>query len=104
VVAPQVKVRKQLEVNRFEARQKRFSWILGIICSGAGHLYNGQPVRGAVFALAALFLVSTAALGEGILRAPYGDFPLVLRLAPVVAVFAVVYLLSLRSLRKAQTR
>ena len=103
-VAPQVKVRKQLEVNRFEARRTRLSWLLGIVCSGGGHLYGGQPVRGAAFAFAALFLICSAALGEGILRAPYGEFPLALRLTPVVLALAVVYLLSLRSLRKAQTR
>jgi tetratricopeptide (TPR) repeat protein len=103
-VAPQVKVRKQLEVNRYELRRARLSWLLGIACSGAGHLFNGRPVHGALFAFAALFLISSAALGEGILRAPYGDFPLALRLAPVVVALAVVYLLSLRSLRKAHTR
>ncbi|HZA49736.1 MAG TPA: hypothetical protein VE549_03285, partial [Myxococcaceae bacterium] len=102
LVSPQLKVRKQLQVIHYQSRRERLSWLLGIVCTGGGHLFTGRPIRGALFAFAALFLVCSGVLGEGILRAPYGDVPFALRLAPVALAFAVVYFFSLRSLRKAQ--
>jgi hypothetical protein len=100
LVPPQLKVRKQLEVIHHQSRRERLSWLLGIVCSGGGHLFTGRPIRGVLFAFAALFLICSGVLGEGAFRAPYGEVPLALRLAPVALTFAVVYLLSLRSLRK----
>ncbi|MGA9526090.1 MAG: hypothetical protein WBV82_31820, partial [Myxococcaceae bacterium] len=104
LVAPQVKVRKQLEVDRYQARNERVAWVLGILCSGAGHLFSGRPLRGALYALPFLFCVALVVWRDGILRAPWGDVPTWLRLVPVGVVLAVSYLLSLNSLRKAHTR
>ena len=103
-MAPQVKLRKQLEVDRFQTRTERLAWLFGILCSGGGHLYRGAPLKGALFAFGFLFLVAATVFRDGVLRAPYGQLPVALRLVPTVVVLAVVYLLSLRSLRKAQTR
>jgi tetratricopeptide (TPR) repeat protein len=104
VVAPQVKVRKQLEVERRQAASERLTWILGFACSGAGHLFSGFPVRGALYTFGFMFAVSLAVLREGLLRAPWGELPMALRLVPVGVLAILVYLLSLHSLRKAQTR
>lgn len=104
VVAPQVKVRKKLEVERFRTRQERSAWLLAVLCSGAGHLFSGRTLRGAGFAFVFLFGVSIAAFGNGVFRTPLGEVPLLFRLLPAVIVLGGVYLLSLRSLRKAQAR
>ncbi len=104
LVAPQEKVRKQLEVDRHQARSERLSWIFGIVCSGAGHLFAGRPIPGALFALPFFFCLSLAVFRDGLIRAPWGEVPMWLRLAPVAVVFVAVYFLSLISLRKAHTR
>jgi hypothetical protein len=101
-VAPQVKVRKQLEIDRFDRRKERLSWLLGLACAGGGHLLAGKPLWGAAFAFGFLFLASALLLREGLLRAPFGDLPLWLRVAPPALALATVYLFSLRSLRKLQ--
>ena len=46
VVAPSVKVRKQLEVARYESQMERASTVLGVLWSGMGHVFSGAPVRG----------------------------------------------------------
>ncbi|HVE84631.1 MAG TPA: hypothetical protein VND93_17360, partial [Myxococcales bacterium] len=45
-VAAPVKVRKQLEVDRHFNRVNRLSYLFGLLCSGAGHVFYGVPVRG----------------------------------------------------------
>lgn len=102
LVAPQVKVRKQLEVDRYRTRGDRLSWLFGIICSGGGHLYKGATIKGALYAFLFLFLVFMAIFREGVVRAPFGDLPMLFRLVPAALLLVLVYLLSLRSLRKAQ--
>lgn len=101
-VPPQVKVRKQIEVDRYQTRTARVSWVFGLLCSGAGHLFSGLPIRGAVFAFLFLFVVFLGVFRDGVLRAPYGEMPLLFRLVPAGIALVVVYFLSLRSLRKAQ--
>ena len=97
-VSAPVRVRKQLEVDRHRERMDRLSYLLGLLCSGAGHLFRGQPVRGALYAF--LFLASAfgAFLRNGAMRVPYGTLPLLLRLLPVAVVLLAVYLFSLRGL------
>ncbi|MBL9037678.1 MAG: tetratricopeptide repeat protein [Archangium sp.] len=102
VVAPSQKVRKQLEVARYQSRIERTSYGLGLIYSGMGHVFAGFPVRGAVYGLIFSLVVAGVVLRNGVLRAPYEPLPLVLRLVPLVVIFALVYLLSLRGLRKKQ--
>ncbi|MBX5482330.1 MAG: hypothetical protein IRZ16_10915 [Myxococcaceae bacterium] len=102
LVAPQVKVRKQLEVDRYQARNERLAWLFGIVCSGGGHLYGGATLRGALYAFCFLFLVFLALFREGLIRAPFGELPVLLRLIPAGIVLLSVYFLSLRSLRRAQ--
>lgn len=101
-VAPPVKVRKQLEVDRYQSRIERLSWLFGIVCSGAGHLFSGKPLRGLGFLFIFLFLVFLGVFRDGVLRPPYGELPPHFQILPAGILLAVVYFLSLRSLRKAQ--
>lgn len=102
VAAPALKVRKQLEVARHAARRERTGFILGALCAGMGHVFSGWPVRGALFAFLFFAAGVFAVLRQGVLRAPYDAVPGALKLAPLVAIALVVYLASLRELRKRQ--
>ena len=103
VVAPSVKVRKQLEVARYESQKERASTILGVLWSGMGHVFAGMPVRGAVFGFLFVTAITAAVLRSGVVRAPYEGAPLVLKLLPAIVLFLVVYPLSLLALRRRQS-
>jgi len=69
VVPPAVKVRKQAEVDRYKAGWAGSRNLFGLLCSGAGHVFAGLPVRGALYAFAFLFLAFSAVFRAGVLRA-----------------------------------
>lgn len=102
VVAPALKVRKQLEVQRFQTRTNRVSYVLGLLFAGMGHVFAGLPIRGAAYGF--LFVVALAGffLRNGVLRPPFDGAPTALRLVPLTLVFVLVYALSLRGLVKRQ--
>ncbi len=102
VVATSQKVRKQLEVARYQSRMERIGTVLGLLFSGMGHVFAGWPVRGTVYGFIFLVALLGFILRHGLLRAPYEPLPMVVRVAPVVLVFVLVYLMSLRELRKRQ--
>lgn len=102
VVAPSLKVRKQLEIARYQARRERTGLALGALCAGLGHIFSGWPLRGALFAFLFLCAAVFAALRQGVLRAPYDAVPSPVKLAPLLGLALVVYVLSLRGLRKRQ--
>ncbi len=103
LVAPQVRARKLVEIERFHRRQDRVSYVLGMLCSGAGHLFSGVPVRGALYALLFTFVVSAAFFGHGVMRPTYDGLPDYVRWAPLGVVFLLLYGLSLRGLYRRQT-
>jgi hypothetical protein len=100
VVAPSLKVRKQLEVARFQSRTERVSYALGLLCSGAGHVFKGLPLRGTAFAFTFLFVVSAFLFRNGLLRPVYEGAPSWLKLLPLGVLFLFVYGLSLRGLSR----
>lgn len=102
VVPPALKVRKQVEVARYQSRMDRLSFALGILCSGMGHVFKGLPVRGAVYAF--LFLLAAVAfvLRDGVLRTPFESVPYWLKLVPMGVLLVGVYALSVRGLFKKQ--
>ncbi|MBI3184921.1 MAG: tetratricopeptide repeat protein [Myxococcales bacterium] len=102
VSAPE-KVRKQIEVARHQRQRDRLAYLFGLVCSGAGHLYSGLPVRGSLYAFAFLFAIALFVLRHGVLRAPYGGLPVWLKLAPIAVAFVAVYLFSLRGLYRRQS-
>ncbi|MFP2929348.1 hypothetical protein ACLESO_29935 [Pyxidicoccus sp. 3LG] len=59
-----------------------------------------MPVRGAIHAFLFLFALGAVLLHHGLVRAPYGEAPLYLRLVPAALLLLGVYLLSLRGLHR----
>ncbi|HEX8701213.1 MAG TPA: hypothetical protein VF815_20480 [Myxococcaceae bacterium] len=103
VVPEPLRLQKQSEVQRHQTWMNRLALALGALVSGAGHLFSGAPVRGAIYSFLFLLALSVVVLRDGLLKAPYGDAPVYLKLLPVVLVLLPLYLLSLRGLRKRQT-
>lgn len=102
VVAASLKVRKQLEVARYHSRLERIGYGLGLVFSGMGHVFSGWPIRGAVYGFFFLLAVVGFVFRNGVVRAPWEPLPLMVRLIPTGVTFVVVYLISLRGLRKKQ--
>lgn len=103
VVAPSVKVRKQLEVARYESQKDRASTILGVLWSGMGHVFAGMPVRGAAYGFLFVTAIVAVVLRSGVVRAPYESAPIVIKLLPAIVLFLLVYPLSLIALRRRQS-
>ncbi len=103
VVAPSVKVRKQLEVARYESQKERASTVLGVLWSGMGHVFAGMPARGAFYGFLFVVAITGAVLRSGVVRAPYEGAPVVIKLLPVIGLFLLVYPLSLLALRRRQS-
>lgn len=103
VVAPSVKVRKQLEVARYESQMERASTILGVLWSGMGHVFSGAPVRGAVYGYLFVLAITGAVLRAGVVRPPFETLPVGVRLVPLALIFFIVYPVSLLRLRRRQS-
>lgn len=102
VAAPSLKVRKQLEVARYQSRMERTGSILGFICSGMGHVFAGFPARGTLYGFVFITLLTALVLRNGVVRTPFEPIPLLVRLVPVGLALVVLYVLTLRGLRKKQ--
>ncbi|WP_223644981.1 tetratricopeptide repeat protein [Corallococcus sp. EGB] len=101
-VPKEFRSRKQGEVDRHKAWTTRVTYALGSLMSGAGHVGTGLPVRGALYAFVFSFALAALVLHRGLVRTPYGDAPLYLKLVPAGTVLFFVYLLTLRGLRRHQ--
>ncbi|MFP2903084.1 hypothetical protein ACLEQD_43460, partial [Corallococcus sp. 4LFB] len=101
-VPKELRSRKQGEVERHQAWTKRVTYALGGLVSGAGHVGAGLPVRGALYAFVFSFALAALVLHRGLVRTPYGDAPVYLKLVPAGTVLFFVYLLTLRGLRRLQ--
>jgi tetratricopeptide (TPR) repeat protein len=104
VVPEPLRLQKQAEVQRHQTWMNRLALGLGALVSGAGHLFSGAPIRGAIYSFLFLLALAVVVLRDGLLKAPYGDAPVYLKVLPVVVVLLPLYLLSLRGLRKRQTQ
>ncbi|MFL5345214.1 MAG: hypothetical protein ACJ8AT_10495 [Hyalangium sp.] len=102
VVPEAMRARKQAEVQRHQTWMGRLALALGALVSGAGHVFSGLPIRGAIYSFLFLLALSAVFLRDGVLRAPYGEAPVYLKLLPVVLLILPLYLLTLRGLRKRQ--
>ena len=69
-VAPLARVNKEMEVRHHQAWVSRWAYALGLVWSGAGHLFTGLPVRGALHAFVFAFAFTAAVNREGLLRSP----------------------------------
>lgn len=102
VVPPALKVRKQVEVARYQSRVDRLAFALGVLLAGMGHVFRGLPVRGALYAFLFLFAAMAVVLRDGVLRAPFEGLPLWLKLLPAGLLLVGVWALSVRGLFKKQ--
>ncbi|WNG46330.1 hypothetical protein F0U60_21055 [Archangium minus] len=101
-VEARVRARKQIEIERNRRWESGVSYVFGALVSGAGHVFQGLPVRGAIYAFLFLFAVAGVLLRSGVLRAPYGEVPLYLKLAPLLLLLIPLHLLTLRGLYRRQ--
>ncbi|PTL82376.1 tetratricopeptide repeat protein [Vitiosangium sp. GDMCC 1.1324] len=101
-VEARVRARKQIEIERNRRWESGVSYAFGALVSGAGHLFHGLAVRGAIYAFFFLFAVSGVLLRSGVLRSPYGEAPLYLKLAPLLLLLIPLHLLTLRGLYRRQ--
>jgi Flp pilus assembly protein TadD len=102
VAAPSLKVRKQLEVARYQSRLERMGSVLGFICSGMGHVFAGFPARGTLYGFAFIALLTGIVLRNGVVRAPYEPLPLLVRMLPIGVALLLLYIFTVRGLRKKQ--
>jgi hypothetical protein len=99
-VAAAMKVRKQLEVARYESNTEKVAYGLGALWSGMGHVFSGATVRGTLYGFLFGLLVTGVILRDGVLRAPYEPLPVLVWLVPAGLVLVALYVLTLRGLRK----
>ena len=99
-VAPADKVRKQVEVARYQLRLERTSYALSVLCSGAGHLYVGMPIAGASYAFLFLFAFFSVLFHQGVVRAPYVAQRSWIGMAPMLVMLILVHLWSLRDFHR----
>ncbi len=100
VVGPSVRVRKQLEITRFERQLARASTFFGVLWAGMGDVFSGAPLRGTVYGYFFILAVIGMLSGEGVVRPSFEGLPLVLRAVPLGVLFLAVYSLSLVGLRR----
>jgi hypothetical protein len=72
-VAPMARVNKEMEVRHHQAWISRWAYALGLLWSGAGHLFTGVPVRGALHAFVFAFAIGVALNREGLLAATWSS-------------------------------
>ena len=100
VVPPLLRINKEMEVRRHRTRSSRIAYALGAVCGGLGHVFSGAALRGVGYAFLFLFAAACFLTREGVLRAPYGPAPELLRLVPLVLLVAAVSFFSLRGLSR----
>ena len=101
-VEARARARKQIEIERNRRWSSGVSYVFGALVSGAGHLFHGLALRGALYAFLFLFAVSGVLLHSGVVRSPYGDVPLWLKLAPLLLLLIPLHLMTLRGLYRRQ--
>ncbi len=102
LVEARLRARKQIEVERHRRWSSGISYVLGGMVSGAGHLFAGWPLRGTLYAFLFLLAVAGVLLRSGVLRVPYGELPMYLKLAPLLLLLIPLHILSLRGLYRRQ--
>jgi hypothetical protein len=102
LVVPALKVRKQMEIARFQSRRERVARLLSFVVSGAGHLFSGRTLVGLAFTFCFTLFISAFAVRHGVLRGPYESLPIAVKLVPLGIGLLILYAVSIRSLRKAR--
>jgi hypothetical protein len=94
------RVNKEMEVRQHQASVSRWAYGLGLVWSGAGHLFTGVPVRGALHAFVFAFGITVAINREGLLRTPGLSVGAVGWLVLALVLLAVTWGASLRHLAR----
>lgn len=94
------RIRKEMEVRRFQRRQVVWARVAGGVIPGGGHVFSGRLVAGGFFLFLFSAIVAKLLLPTGFLPSPspLPSVPSSLRLAVLVALLVVLYLFSLRHL------
>ncbi|MCE9672952.1 hypothetical protein LY474_34610 [Myxococcus stipitatus] len=100
LVPQKLRQRKADQVERHQAWVGRLTYAAGALLSGAGHVFAGGPVRGALYAFFFLFALTATLMHHGLMRVPYGEAPVYLKLVPAVVLLVVVHLSSISGLRR----
>lgn len=101
-VPPQMRTRKEQQVIAYQSWMDRAALALSALVAGAGHVFAGLPLRGALYAFLFLFGVGAVVFHGGVLRVPYGEVPGWLKLTFAGLLLLPVYTLTLRGLYKRQ--
>jgi hypothetical protein len=94
------RVNKEMEVRHHQAWVSRWAYGLGLLWSGAGHLFTGVPVRGALHAFVFAFGITVAINREGLLGRPGSRRETAGWLALALVLLAVTWSASLRHLAR----
>ncbi|WP_235969457.1 hypothetical protein [Anaeromyxobacter diazotrophicus] len=99
LVDPRDRLRKEQQVRRHARAERLAARALGIAAGGAGHLWRGQPARGALLLLLLAFLVALALSSAGVAPPPYPvPWAGAAKLALFGSLAALVWALSVRDL------
>jgi hypothetical protein len=97
-----MRARKEAQVFSHQAWMERLALGLSAVVSGAGHVFSGLPLRGALYTFLFLFGVGAVVFHDGVMRVPYGEVPTYLKLTFAGLLLLPVYTLTLRGLYKRQ--
>ncbi len=84
-VDPAARADKELSIERFARRRKLGLKGAAFMLSGAGQVLGGSTIFGALLLIAVFQLLSQAVVAGGLVRAPLGEVPPLLRLLPPLA-------------------
>lgn len=104
VVTTAVKLKKQFEIEIARRRRHRVAYLLGLALSGAGHLFSGMTIRGALILFGFAAVAFQIVFFRGVVPAPFGLIPVAVRLIPLGVAIAALWGLSLWSLRRKLAR
>ncbi|MCP3101419.1 tetratricopeptide repeat protein [Myxococcus sp. K15C18031901] len=100
LVPQKLRQRKADQVGRHQAWVGRVTYAAGVLLSGAGHVVAGGTVRGVLYAFFFFFALAASLLHHGLMRVPYGEAPMYLKLVPAVLLLVIIHLSSISGLRR----
>jgi tetratricopeptide (TPR) repeat protein len=92
------RIQKRLLIQKGMEKRSRFSYVLGLLMSGGGHLFVGSAIRGAAYVFCFMFLGFQLWVCPLAFPLPYGSAPAWLWLVPLGVVWVTIHLISLRGL------
>ncbi len=100
VIPAATRVRKQVEVARFQAQTTRLRYSLGVLYAGMGHVFAGMTTRGIFYGFFFSLVIAAVIFRDGAVRVPFEAPASWLIIAPPLLVAFPLYVLAIRGLRK----